>query len=198
MKLYILRHEDSTQDKTFFSPLTKTGLDKSEELIKDLEKLDINIIYSSPFIRALQTIHPFVKKNNKKIKLEYGLSELQCQEIIPKKSYQVRLPEYMCELFNYDSNYTEKITPEEIIYPENQKNIIKRVKDILKHIITVHGSNNDNIILCTHQIICNVIMKIINKHGILKPNDEQMHNYPKGGITLIMDDSHWIFKPINW
>ena len=104
----------------------------------------------------------------------------------------------MCELFNYDSNYTEKITPEEIIYPENQKNIIKRVKDILKHIITVHGSNNDNIILCTHQIICNVIMKIINKHGILKPNDEQMHNYPKGGITLIMDDSHWIFKPINW
>ena len=38
MKIYIIRHEDRTMDLTFFSPLTKTGLDNSVKLIKDLEK----------------------------------------------------------------------------------------------------------------------------------------------------------------
>ena len=62
MKIYLLRHEDRTQDATFFSPLTKQGLENSVKLIKDLEKSNINIVYSSPFIRTLQTIHPYVKK----------------------------------------------------------------------------------------------------------------------------------------
>ena len=33
MKLFILRHEDRTQDATFFSPLTKIGLDNSLNLM---------------------------------------------------------------------------------------------------------------------------------------------------------------------
>ena len=45
MKIYVLRHEDRTMDLTFFSPLTKNGLDNSIELIKHLEREKINIIY---------------------------------------------------------------------------------------------------------------------------------------------------------
>ena len=58
MKIYILRHEDRTMDLTFFSPLTKNGLEKSVKLIDHLEKERINVIYSSPYIRTLQTIYP--------------------------------------------------------------------------------------------------------------------------------------------
>ena len=64
MKIYVLRHEDRTMDLTFFSPLTKNGLDNSIELIKHLEREKINIIYSSPYIRTLQTIYPYCKKCN--------------------------------------------------------------------------------------------------------------------------------------
>ena len=35
MKIFILRHEDRTQDATFFSPLTSTGLEKSELLVEN-------------------------------------------------------------------------------------------------------------------------------------------------------------------
>ena len=38
MKLYILRHEDRTQDCSFFSPLTKEGLNNSIKLIDILKK----------------------------------------------------------------------------------------------------------------------------------------------------------------
>jgi broad specificity phosphatase PhoE len=198
MRLYILRHEDRTQDATFFSPLTKQGLDNAEKLSDVLSKCEITHIYSSPFIRTLQTIYPFVKKNNKKIKLEYGLSEIQHQDIIPKKSFQVRLPEYMAELFNYDEKYTEIVTPEKIEYPEDEKKVLARVKEVLKHIISVHSNTNDNLLLVTHQIVCRTILKIIKKFGVLKPSDEALNNYPKGGLTLVLDEGYWIFKPINW
>ena len=61
MKLYILRHEDRTQDATMFSPLTKEGLKNSLNLVDILQDLEIDYIYSSPFIRTLQTVHPFTQ-----------------------------------------------------------------------------------------------------------------------------------------
>ena len=106
MKLYILRHEDRTMDLTFFSPLTKNGLEKSVDLIKYLDKEQINVVYSSPYIRTLQTIYPYVKKQDLKIKLDYSIVELYQEGNIPSKSYQITLPEYLAELFNYDSEYT--------------------------------------------------------------------------------------------
>lgn len=198
MKIYILRHEDRTQDATFFSPLTSGGLENAEKLIDVLNKLNITHIYSSPFIRTLQTIYPFAKANNLKIKLEYGLSEIQHEDIIPKKSYQVRIPEYMAELFNYDKNYTEVFAPEKLNYPETEPKVLERVREVMRHIVSIHGPTNDNIIIVTHQMVCKSLLRIVKKFGVTKPSDEALNNYPKGNITQIMDDAYWIFKPINW
>ena len=99
MKIYILRHEDRTQDATFFSPLTKLGLENSTQLIDVLEKINIKSIYSSPFIRTLQTIFPYAKKNNILINVEYSLSEIHHQDIIPKKAIGIELPYYLYECF---------------------------------------------------------------------------------------------------
>ena len=57
MKIYILRHEDRTMDCTFFSPLTKKGLENSLSLISLLKEKNISYIYCSPFIRTLQTVY---------------------------------------------------------------------------------------------------------------------------------------------
>ena len=199
MKLYILRHEDRTQDATFFSPLTKQGLENSIKLIDILEKQEINNIYSSPYIRTLQTIYPYSKKNNFKIKLEYGLCEINHQDIIPKNSYNVRLPEYIAEKFNYELEYNEKIAPEEISYPEDEKKVCKRIKNILKYIMLKHNnSDNDNIILVTHQIVCNLILKIVKKSGVLQLKNKELKTYPKGGLTKVFDHTSWVCKPINW
>ena len=198
MKLYILRHEDRNQDATFFSPLTKQGLENSIKLIDILKEHKINNIYSSPYIRTLQTIYPYSKKNNLKIKLEYGLCEINHQDIIPKNSYNVRLPEYLAEQFNCDLDYNEKFAPEEISYPENEKKVNERIKNILKYImLKYHNSNNDNIILVTHQIVCNLILKIVKKSGISLLKNKELKNYPKGGLTQVFDNKSWVCKPIN-
>ena len=62
MIIYIIRHEDRTQDATMFSPLTESGLKNSNNLIKVIDDLNINFIYSSPYIRTYKQFIHFLKK----------------------------------------------------------------------------------------------------------------------------------------
>ena len=198
MKIYLLRHEDRTMDLTFFSPLTKNGLDNSKNLIKFLEKEKINSIYSSPYIRTLQTIYPYAKKYNIKTKLEYSLTELYQEENIPKKSYQITLPEYISDSFNYDKDYNSLIIPNNINFPEDLKDFNKRIKNLLKNIIKDNYSTDKNILLVTHQGVIDLILfTIMRKNGDVSSNLGDKV-YPKGGLTKIFEDFDWVIDKINW
>ncbi len=210
MKIYILRHEDRTMDLTFFSPLTKNGLDKSLKISDELRKLNINKIYSSPYIRTLQTIYPYSKVTSQPIKMDYSLTELYQSDNIPKKSYSVMLPEYIAQTFNNDTNYKSKIKPNEIEFPEKISDFKKRVKNFLNEIIINNYKSDNNIILVTHQGVIDVINKIISKSKN-KPTDSEIRidanstikdkdefYYPKGAITKIFDNNKWSFDKINW
>jgi len=197
MKIYILRHEDRTMDASFFAPLTKEGLDNAIKIIKILKEHDINKIYSSPFIRTLQTIYPYAKDTNKKINLEYSLSEIQHPHIIPMKSYQVSLPQYIAESFNYNPKYSSVMDPIDHSYPEDEKSVEKRVKKFISRILNDQINSESNIIIVTHQIICNLILKIVNRNN-RNIHIDVTYNYPRGALTKVFDTDKWIFKPINW
>jgi 2,3-bisphosphoglycerate-dependent phosphoglycerate mutase len=196
MKIYILRHEDRTQDATMFSPLTENGLENSIKMIEELEDIDFDIIYSSPYIRTLQTIYPYSKKHNKKINLEYSLCEFQSSYLVPENSYQVRLPEYLAKSFNYNPNYKSIFQPENINYPENEHEVNKRVKMFLTKLMNDNLESRKRILLVTHQAICNSILKIATKD--LDYQHAFTDSYPKGGITKVWDVDEWIYKPINY
>ena len=194
MKIYILRHEDRTNDCSFFSPLTEKGLEKSNLLIEKLNECNINLIISSPFIRTLQTIYPFACKNNILINLEYGLSEIHNQDIIPKKAVGLKLPEYLFKSFKCNINYKTYIPHNNIKYPEIYNDVIKRTKLILKNIIIKYNKTNINILIVTHQSLCKCVLDIINKYN--KINPELINNYPLGKLCLVYNDG-WNYKLIN-
>jgi 2,3-bisphosphoglycerate-dependent phosphoglycerate mutase len=199
MKIYILRHEDRTQDCTFFSPLTELGLQNSKKLADILKEHNINLIFSSPFIRTLQTVNPYLKNNNLTVNLEYGLCEIQHPDIIPLKSVGVTLPEYLAKHYNYNPKYTSYIKHDGLKYPENTKELQNRTIKIIKHIIKEYYMSNLNILLVTHQGICNTILKIINKSSSNYKNKlglEILNGYQKGKLCLIFDND-WTFKNIN-
>jgi broad specificity phosphatase PhoE len=194
MRIYILRHEDRTMDATFFSPLTKDGLNSSVKLADVLKKESINKIYSSPFIRTLQTVYPYTQSTNRKVNLEYSLSEVQHPHIIPEKSYQVTLPEYIAESFNYNPKYISMLNPIDHVYPESEKDVETRVKNFIKKLIHTNYLTDNNILLVTHQIVCNIIIKFATKN--IKNNING--NYPRGALSLVLDNTIWTFKTINW
>lgn len=199
MKIYILRHEDRTQDCSFFSPLTLNGLENAEKLIDTLKECNINKIYSSPFIRTLQTIYPYCTSTNKIINIEYGLSELHHQDIITKNAVGISLPTYLAEAFCYNPEYTTVVKPSEIKYPEKEIDILPRVKKVLKKIITQNYKTNNNIVIVSHQAICIAILKLVNKFSNEfknKINKDKLNNYPKGHLCLVFNNN-WTYSPIN-
>lgn len=200
MKIYILRHEDRTMDCTFFSPLTKKGLENSLSLISLLKEKKICRIYSSPFIRTLQTVYPYSEKYKVPINLEYSLAEFQHDEIVPKRSYCVRLPEYLAKDFNYNKCYHSEFEPENFNYPEKIDDVKRRVKKFISNLIRNHHDKEINILIVTHQLPCNIISELSHKHSSDCSDKEYTLDttYPTGGLSKIFDGNTWIFDPINW
>ena len=64
-------------------------------------------------------------------------------------------------------------------------------------LITDNINSNNKIILVTHQIVCNIILKIVTKDNSDVKIDTT-YNYTKGNLTKIFANNKWIFKPINW
>jgi broad specificity phosphatase PhoE len=184
-------------DASFFAPLTKDGIDKSNKMTGLLKEHSINKIYSSPFIRTLQTIYPYCKKYNKKINVEYSLSEIQHPHIIPQKAYQITLPEYIASYYNANPKYISILNPIDHIYPENEKNVEKRVKKFIIKLINEMMGTDNNIIIVTHQVVCNIILRIATKKNP-NLNIDITFNYNKGGLTKVFDTDKWTFEPINW
>ena len=200
MIIYILRHEDRTKDATFFSPLTEEGLANSNTLKETLKMINIDQIYSSPFIRTLQTAFPYSNESNIKIKVDYSLGEKIDAYIIPENSYKVRLPNYIAKSFNVDSNYQTLFEPENFKFNETMVDVENRTKIFLKNIIKQNCKKNTNILIVTHQAIASVILKIIKSKKITDSLvfEGNKYPYPKGGLTKIFDVNKWTFKPINW
>jgi broad specificity phosphatase PhoE len=184
-------------DATFFSPLTQTGLNNSIKLIDVLEKLNIDYIFSSPFIRTLQTIYPYSKRKGLKINTEHSISEIQHPHIIPVKSYQISLPQYIAEQFNCNQTYISILDPYNHNYPEDENSVKLRVKTFLTKIINEMIDSNHCIIIVTHQIVCNMILKIATQK-YKDININTTFNYPRGAVTHIFDTNQFIFTPINW
>jgi broad specificity phosphatase PhoE len=198
MKIYILRHEDRTQDCSFFAPLTEIGLDNAQKLISKLSELEINLIFSSPFIRTLQTIYPYVKNTEQNINLEYGLSEINHVDIIPKKAVGISLPEYISKSFIYNPHYNTIIKPTEILYPEQETDVALRVKIVLKKIIKKYYNTQLNIILVSHHSICKCILNIVHNSKIYNNTipKQILNNYEKGKLCLVYNNG-WEYKMQN-
>lgn len=195
MKIYMLRHEDRTQDCSFFSPLTNIGLDNADKLVYKLKECNINMIISSPYIRTLQTVNPYCKETNQQINLEYSLGELQHAEIIAKQSAGINLPEYIAELFNYNPNYKSLIKSTDVKYPETEEDIKLRVKNFFKDLICKYYKSDHNILLVTHQSVCTGVLEIIKKAGF--PGVLDLQNYDKGKLSKIFDSGLWTFEMLN-
>jgi 8-oxo-dGTP diphosphatase len=58
-------------------PLSKKGKKQAEELVSILEPFPITAIYSSPFLRCVQTVEPIARARGLKVKQSEALAEGQ-------------------------------------------------------------------------------------------------------------------------
>jgi len=56
-------------------PLTKKGVQQAQELVTTFATYDIAAVYSSPFLRCMQTVEPIARAHKLKVQAEPGLAE---------------------------------------------------------------------------------------------------------------------------
>ena len=72
--LYVVRHAKAEGQEPI-APLTVEGQIQAIQLMEQLQELGIERIVSSPFLRTIQTIHPFASEEGIDIELDDRLAE---------------------------------------------------------------------------------------------------------------------------
>ena len=162
MKLYILRHfQRDINNASFKSELIKEGINQAINKSFILKNLDINMIFSSPFIRCIQSVDYYSKINNIDINIDYSLSEFF--HINEKKIYindDYNIPEDWFRKFNIKNEYS---ILNKYNINETSNDVIERVHTFIKEIINKYKNTDKNIILVTHMTIVNIILYYFNK-----------------------------------
>lgn len=190
MKIYLLRHEDRFEPPLFYTSLTPTGLEKSEKLKDVLNKEKIDIIYSSPFLRVLQTIMPYCLENNmqQKVNIEYSLYEMMQDKCFTKDKYKVELKDTDKQFILANPYYISLNTINDIKCPEKNMDVRIRVNMFIKNLIELYKSSNINILIASHASVLGEIENYKYNGNI----------YPQGGVMLLYDNDEYCNKQINY
>lgn len=190
MKLIILRHEERPNNSLFFTPLTENGKKNAEELKNKLPS-NIDIIYSSPFLRTLQTIYPYCREYKKNVNAENAFYEFCQAPDFNYENYRHWVSEYnKFDHYKYLTNiindkYNSKMFVSNIKFPEKESDIQNRVFPFIYNLCNKYKNTNKTILIVTHMSICNFIKKVFNK------NIKIDNNFPTGYFEEIIINDDW-------
>lgn len=167
MKFYFLRHElRPLHDSTFLTELFDIGKKNSATKLKDiLNTLNIDKIYSSPFIRVLQTVRPFAKENNLQTFCDYSLAETVNEKTFIQKPDMTLTDEHIKE-FDINLDHMSLFDKSLLVYPENDKQIYERVNNFCNYLEYTYGSSSMNILVAGHMDIVNICLSYFSKQDI--------------------------------
>ena len=183
MKLYIMRHcERDINNCSFESPLIDIGHINAEQLCNTMNSYNITKIYSSPFLRTIQTSHYYSKEKKIVINIDYSLCELVD---MPDKHKMYSTNNYIIPT-EWRTTYNINTTSMLMNTFDNDETVnicVTRIYEFLNHIENKYGNTDENILLVTHMSIVNIILAITNNN--LKEGFNIDKYYPMGLITQL-------------
>ncbi|MDJ0743615.1 MAG: histidine phosphatase family protein [Xenococcaceae cyanobacterium MO_167.B27] len=169
----------NTAERRYDPPLSEDGLLQGYQLGKRLQSENINHIFSSPFLRTIQTAHQIADILDLPIKLEAGLSEwfnpnwmsetpqTHPREILEDKYHRI------------DWNYCSYLHPQ---YPETETEVNYRTGKTAKWLV---DNFPDNLLLVGHSA------SVMGATQILVPNTP-IFKTPVGSLVkLIGNQQGW-------
>ena len=165
MTLYLQRHQIREDGICADIKLTKEGLKNSKTItLKKLTDEKIDIIYSSPFLRTLQTVSPYAKKNEKVIKIENGFMDILLKRYF-KKGDKLKTDSKMRDKYNiYKIKQNDSIVSTEDMgkrINENKDDLKERIEYIMPLFmkkINKYINSGKNVVIVSH---CGVMLEIL-------------------------------------
>ena len=198
MKIYFLRHEKRPQEQTFEISLTDIGHQNAQKLIPLLDSLSIQKIYSSPFLRCLETLHPFCKNNDKNINVENSLYEFVTESLFTQLNYKQSLTSSQKLKYLVNHDYTSFFDIENLLFPQNEEFMEERVYAFLNYLINQYQNQEISILLCGHKKIVDKIFTLyLKEHDLVEEKSKKLE-YPMGGLSLVYDNNTYCYIPLNF
>ena len=110
-------------------PLSAQGFDRAISLARELSHCSIDRIFTSPFLRTIQTVDPLARLLQLPIQLEWGLCEWLCQEWTSEFPATTPVDDLVKYYPNIDATYRSLVMP---YYPETVEDLNARI-NILAH-----------------------------------------------------------------
>jgi len=177
MKLIIIRHGERFDSTLYFTPLTAKGLKQADNLVDILKSYKIDIVYSSPFLRTLQTVYPYCIENNKKVNIENTFYECLRSDEFNYHNYRHRPTElynaypHLASIIN--NNYKSKLFVSNISYVETYQQVKNRVFPFIYNLCQEHRNSDTVILIVTHATIVNTIRKFFDSNVHFGENVEE-------------------------
>ena len=118
-----------TAERRYDPPLSDDGLVQASQLANRLKHEKIKAIFSSPFLRTIQTANQVAEVLNLQIKLESGLSEWLNPQWMSEAPEKMPIKDLVTLFPRIDTNYISRITAE---YPEVGKTAFLRAGETAK------------------------------------------------------------------
>jgi broad specificity phosphatase PhoE len=161
----------------YFTPLTANGLKQADNLADILKSYRIDMVYSSPFLRTLQTIYPYCIENNKQVNIENTFYECLNSNEFNYHNYRHSYKElenaYPHLGSIIDGNYGSKLFVSNISYVEDYKQVKNRVFPFIYNLCHKHKNNDTVILIVTHATIVNTIKKFFDSDVHFGENVEE-------------------------
>jgi broad specificity phosphatase PhoE len=198
MKIYFLRHEKRPQEQTFEISLTEEGHQNAQKLIPLLDSLSIQQIYSSPFIRCLETLLPFCKSNGKNINVENSLYEFVTERLFTHSNYNQSLTPFQKSNYLVNQDYTSFFNIENLLFPQTEEFMEERMYAFLNHLINQYQNQEISILLCGHKKIVDKIYTLYLKEQNSSNENMNKFQYPMGGVSLVYENNTYCYQPLNF
>ena len=171
MRVILLRHEERGVDVGFNSNLTEIGIINACNLLPDkLNELNIDIIFSSPFIRTLQTIYPYSNLYNKSVNIEYGLYEYLHNPYFLLGNWYYTINDIndgdLRSIINY--NYESVIKKNDFSVLEDEEDLEKRIKKFFEYL--KRNFYNQSVLIVTHKGVINKIKDVYMRRTDMDEN----------------------------
>jgi 2,3-bisphosphoglycerate-dependent phosphoglycerate mutase len=147
--IYFVRHAQSQPSKSLPTaqwPLSMNGTIQASQLVDVLKTLDIEQVFSSPYLRCLQTIGPFSQHVKLAVEQRDGLHEV---EIIKE------LRSDFSEIWKRAWNDFDFSLPECESHGQAQRRFLNAVKSVL------HESRGETIAICAHGAVIGLLLHAI-------------------------------------
>jgi broad specificity phosphatase PhoE len=168
-------------------PLSDEGFDRSLSLAQDFSQVQIDRIYTSPFLRTIQTVDPLARLLQFPIRLEWGLCEWLCQHWTSEFPKTTPVADLIAHYPYIDATYKSLVLP---CYPETAAELDARIAMIADKLIE---GKDRNILAIGHK---GSILGIAA--ALTGENEWRDYNLPCGGIIkLIGSDDRWLSSIVD-